>query len=175
MTVAYTRSEREKTRKEVTQMLKKIRSRKGFTLVELMIVVAIIGILAAIAIPNFLNFRMKAKTSEAKSNLGAIRSTEVAYYAEYSGYVVNQPYTPDHTTAAALDAKQPWDTTTRFSIIGFAPEGAVYFDYQLEALAGDTASMFTAAARGDLDKNNDWAIYSLNDSSNEISKTGGTF
>ncbi len=56
-------------------MLRKIRNRKGFTLVELMIVVAIIGILAAIAIPNFLNFRLKAKTSEAKSNLGAIRSS----------------------------------------------------------------------------------------------------
>jgi type IV pilus assembly protein PilA len=157
-------------------MLKKIRSRKGFTLVELMIVVAIIGILAAIAIPNFLNFRMKAKTSEAKSNLGAIRSTEVAYYAEYSGYIVNQAWTPDHTSGvASVDAKKQWDTSTRFSIIGFSPEGAVYFDYQLEALSGDTSSMFTALSRGDLDKNGDWAIYSLNDWSNEITKTGGTF
>ena len=71
-------------------MLQRIRNRKGFTLVELMIVVAIIGILAAIAIPNFLQFRLKAKTSEAKSNLGAIRSTEVAYFAEWDTYVGNQ-------------------------------------------------------------------------------------
>ncbi len=157
-------------------MLKKIRSRRGFTLVELMIVVAIIGILAAIAIPNFLNFRMKAKTSEAKSNLGAIRSTEVAYYAEYSGFIVNQAWTPDHAGyAPGVDAKKPWVTSTRFSIIGFAPEGAVYFDYQLEALSGDSSSMFTAAARGDLDKNGDWAEFRINDSSNEIAKTGGTF
>ncbi len=158
-------------------MLKKIRSRKGFTLVELMIVVAIIGILAAIAIPNFLNFRMKAKTSEAKSNLGAIRSTEVAYFAEYNHFITGQDWTPVHTagTGGNGDTKVPWVTTTRFSIIGFAPEGAVYFDYRLETENVNTLATFTAAARGDLDKNGDWAEFRLNDSSNEISKTGGTF
>ena len=81
-------------------MLQRIRNRKGFTLVELMIVVAIIGILAAIAIPNFLQFRLKAKTSEAKSNLGAIRSTEVAYFAEWNFYVGNQAPTPIANRAA---------------------------------------------------------------------------
>ncbi len=53
-------------------MLSKMKGTKGFTLIELMIVVAIIGILAAIAIPNFLKFQAKSKQSEAKSNLGAI-------------------------------------------------------------------------------------------------------
>ena len=110
-------------------MLQKIRNRKGFTLVELMIVVAIIGILAAIAIPNFLQFRLKAKTSEAKSNLGAIRSTEVAYFAEWNFYVGNQPSTPDRATARSSANKEVWDTTTRFSILGFAPEGSVFYDY----------------------------------------------
>ena len=63
-------------------MLQKIRNRKGFTLVELMIVVAIIGILAAIAIPNFLKFQAKSKTSEAKTNLKAIYVTETGYFGE---------------------------------------------------------------------------------------------
>ena len=67
-------------------MLSKLRSKKGFTLIELMIVVAIIGILAAIAIPNFLRFQAKSKQSEAKTNLGGIYIAEVAYQAEKDGY-----------------------------------------------------------------------------------------
>ncbi|MDY0363044.1 MAG: type IV pilin-like G/H family protein [Desulforegulaceae bacterium] len=59
---------------------------KGFTLIELMIVVAIIGILAAIAIPNFMNYQCKAKQSEAKSNLGSIRTNQHAYRAEYDTF-----------------------------------------------------------------------------------------
>ena len=67
-------------------MLKKLQSKKGFTLIELMIVVAIIGILAAIAIPNFLRFQAKSKQSEAKTNLGGIFTAEVAYLAENNGF-----------------------------------------------------------------------------------------
>jgi type IV pilus assembly protein PilA len=59
---------------------------KGFTLIELMIVVAIIGILAAIAIPNFLRFQAKSKQSEAKTNLGGIFTAETAYFAEKNGF-----------------------------------------------------------------------------------------
>ena len=68
-------------------MLSKLRkNRKGFTLIELMIVVAIIGILAAIAIPNFLRFQAKSKQSEAKTNLGGIFTAETSYFAENNGY-----------------------------------------------------------------------------------------
>jgi len=67
-------------------MLSKMRNRKGFTLIELMIVVAIIGILAAIAIPNFLKFQAKSKTSEAKTNLKAIYTAQTSYYSEEYTY-----------------------------------------------------------------------------------------
>lgn len=69
--------------------MKALHTQKGFTLIELMIVVAIIGILAAIAIPNFLRFQAKSKQSEAKSNLGAIGTSAESYRVEKDTYIIS--------------------------------------------------------------------------------------
>ena len=64
-------------------MLKKFRkNQKGFTLIELLIVVAIIGILAAIAIPQFSSYRQKAFNSAAQSDLKTIRTSLEGFYTE---------------------------------------------------------------------------------------------
>ncbi|UFS69710.1 prepilin-type N-terminal cleavage/methylation domain-containing protein [Geomonas sp. RF6] len=67
-------------------MLRKLKSSKGFTLIELLIVVAIIGILAAIAIPQFSAYRQKAYNSAALSDLKNSKTALESYYADNQHY-----------------------------------------------------------------------------------------
>lgn len=66
--------------------MKNLGTQKGFTLIELMIVVAIIGILAAIAIPNFLRYQAQTRQAEARTNLAGIFVAETSYFGEQSRY-----------------------------------------------------------------------------------------
>lgn len=66
-----------------------LKNQKGFSLVELMVVVAIIGILAVIGIPQYQKFMSKARQSEAKTHLNAIFQGESSFFTEYSGYTTN--------------------------------------------------------------------------------------
>lgn len=63
-----------------------LKSESGFTLVELMVVVAIIGILSAIAVPNFKKYQAKSKQSEAKIQLAALYQTEISAQADYNTF-----------------------------------------------------------------------------------------
>ena len=130
----------------------KLRDRKGgFTLIELMIVVAIIGILAAIAIPNFLRFQLKSKTSEGKVNLSAIRTAEETYLAEFGQYVPSASF-PGAAGTPPGTQKAPWPAVAGgFDTIGWGPEGDVFFNYAVATDAINTG--YTATGEADLDGN----------------------
>ncbi len=105
------------------------KSNKGFTLIELMIVVAIIGILAAIAIPNFLRFQLKSKSSEGKVNIAAIRTAEESYLAEFGAYV---DATASPTMADPGASKVTFADNGGFDTLGWSPEGRVFFQYEVK-------------------------------------------
>ena len=126
--------------------------RGGFTLIELMIVVAIIGILAAIAIPNFLRFQLKAKSSEGKTNIAAIRTAEESYFAEYGNYVSALPSPPGLEDNIKTDFSHAV-AGEGFDRVGWSPEGQVFFNYSVEIDAD--AAAFTAAAHADIDADAD--------------------
>jgi prepilin-type N-terminal cleavage/methylation domain-containing protein len=71
--------------------MRKSNKKAGFTLIELMIVVAIIGILAAIAIPKFADLIRKSNEGATKGNLGAVRSALSIYYGDLEGVYPNNP------------------------------------------------------------------------------------
>ena len=64
-----------------------MKSQRGFTLIEMMVVVAIIAILTAIAIPNYMDYVTRTKLTEAKTNLAAMRTKLEQYYQDQKTYV----------------------------------------------------------------------------------------
>ena len=139
-------------------------NRKGFTLVELMIVVAIIGILAAIAVPNFMSMQYKTKRSEVPSNIKGIKSAQIAYESDFDTFVTcaQYPTAPTKTT-------QVWDVSASggFKTIGWRPDGDVRGSYTVASATKD----FTAFGYSDVDGDGAQATYQATKTTNATAPT----
>ena len=122
--------------------------RGGFTIIELMLVVGMIGILSTLAIPIMIRFQLKAKAAEGRTNLAAIREAEESYFAEWGAYASALPVIP----LSVGPVKEPWVLLASdphgFNTIGYSPEGELYFQY---GVTSDGATAYTVGARADVD------------------------
>jgi type IV pilus assembly protein PilA len=151
-------------------------------LIELMIVVAILGILAAVAIPSFINYQLASKRTEAYANLAALAKAQKAYFAEFNDFVpvMSEPF----GTLGVLPTstkRQKAGIETGFAAVGWVPDGDVFFDYDtttpIDPGTGTCTCVdtcFTATAYGDLDGDADMSamIFSHPDSLGNYCESG---
>jgi len=120
---------------------------RGFTLIEGLIVVAIIGVVAAIAIPSFLKYQLRAKIGEALVNVRALAVAEESFFTEHGYYVSTATPAPPSLPSGG---RLLWAGNADFEELGWAPEGAVYFQYVIGA-DEDGRGRYTVEAAGDVD------------------------
>jgi prepilin-type N-terminal cleavage/methylation domain-containing protein len=155
------------------------RAPRGFTLIELMIVVAIIGILAAVAIPSFMDYMKRSKKTEASLQLNKIGKNMKRIYAERAGYIVGTalqlPVKPGAggccggaggtNKCAAVPASFASDATWKQIDFQIDEPSLFYYDYT------GTAATFVAKATGDLDCDGVEITYTLNGASSNGNPT----
>jgi len=157
--------------------MRRERSRAGFTLIEMMMVVGILGVLSALAIPAFAMMIARSKTAEVAGNLSAMYKHAASYYASERSNRGSVSSVGGHCTVddaqpsplAPSKLKQPFNADASFRELGFTLSDFVYFQYGL-ASAGGTSScqhqpnssgLYTFYAHGDLDSDGTRSTFEL--------------
>ena len=141
--------------------MRRTKLRTGFTLVELMIVVALIGVLASVAIPSFRSYQARSRRTEAYANLSGVGRLQSTFYAVRGSFHGTGLSWPDPVPYGGLGAKRmAWDAASEaaFLELGWAPEGEVFYSYETNTpeVVGSGCSCnicFSATAFGDVDDN----------------------
>lgn len=120
------------------------RAGRSFTLIELMIVVAVLAVLSALAVGNYRNYKYKAARAELLTNVNGIRVAQASYEAGFGTYVTELAPQPDNTPGKA---RRAWVTGTVFDTIAWYPDGDVFGSYTTEDLGTD----FSANGYTDVD------------------------
>lgn len=112
-------------------------TRKGFTLVELMIVVTIMGVLSLLAIVGYRKFTYHARNSEAHQMLGAVRAAQEVYFQAYGQYCGSADV-DEWPVEVPFEKKINWDgpnipDDNAWSMLGLKSPGQVWFQYRLSA------------------------------------------
>jgi prepilin-type N-terminal cleavage/methylation domain-containing protein len=167
-----------------------MRASRGFTLVELMIVVAIIGLLSAIAIPSFGRYIKRARTAEVPEYMHKIIGGATVYYeADHadSATVLLPRQFPDTTTkekdcclypTLRCDPGAPQYQRVEWRALGFTITTQHYFRPDLYSAGTDQAATFTIEVYGDLDCDGIWSTYSragaIDATDGTVASSGGT-